>query len=54
MIVTASCRQIDGMLKAILNATVSMVSESLAKASRTLYKERRDFEKVGNRIVAIA
>ena len=42
-IVTACCRQSDGMLKAISNATVSMVSESLAKASRTLYKERRGF-----------
>ena len=42
------------MLKAILNATVSMVSESPAKASRTLYKERMGLEKVGNRVVAIA
>ena len=39
------------MLKAILNATVSMVSESPAK---TLHKEGGDLEKVGNRIVSIA
>ena len=51
--VTACCRQSDGTLKAISNAMVSMASESLAKASRTLYNECRDLEKVGNRIVAI-
>ena len=31
----------EGMLKAISNAMVSMVSESPAKTSRTLYKEQR-------------
>ena len=41
--VTACCRQSDGMLKAISNATASMVFESPVKASRTLYKERRRF-----------
>ena len=41
--VTACCRHNDGMLKAILNAMVSMVSKLPAKASRALYKERRGF-----------
>ena len=41
--VTAYSCQSDGMLKAISNAMVSMVSESPAKASRTLYKERKGF-----------
>ena len=43
VIVTACCRLSNGMLKAISNTTVSFVSESPAKASRTLYKERRGF-----------
>ena len=51
---TACCRLSDGTLEAISNATVSMVSKSLEKASRTLYKGRRGFKEGGNRIVAIA
>ena len=35
----ACFRLSNGTLKAILNATVSTLSESPAKASRTLYKE---------------
>ena len=69
VIVTACSRLSDGTLKSISNATVSMVSESPAKASRTLFlwcpshqqklrehsiKSAVDLEKVGNRIVAIA
>ena len=41
--VTACCCQSDGTLNAISNATVSMVSESPAKTSRTLYKEQKKF-----------
>ena len=41
----------DGMLKAISNAVVSMVSESPAEASRM---SAGSLEKVGNRVVAIA
>ena len=47
------CCLSDGTLKAISNAAVSMVSESPAKASKTLYKGAGDLKKVGNRIVAI-
>ena len=43
VIVTECSRQSHGTLKAISNATVSMVSESPVKTSRTLYKERRRF-----------
>ena len=42
-IVIPCCRQSEGMLQAILNAMASMVSESPAITSRTLYKERRRF-----------
>ena len=43
VIVTACCRQSDGLLKAISNVLVSMMSESQAKTSRTLYKGWRRF-----------
>ena len=48
--VTVCCCQSDGMLKAISNALISMVSESLAKASKMLYKDRRGFRECSNRI----